>query len=145
MIEAEFLIAPYIAESVVVEDESDKVDLLLHRGSQFLQSEEKTAVAAGAKNGLIGIRDLHAESGGKAVAQGARESFGDVRARFIDRKSVPGGEANLIYFANEEAIPRQDAADHFQVAHHRLNLLNRVSRECFGIGDKSALASRLRS
>ena len=108
MIEAEFLITPHVAKGIVVEDESDEIDFFLHRGSQFLQSEEKTTVAAGAKNGLFGIRDLYAESGGKAVAQGARESFGDICARFIDRKSVPGGEANLIYFANEEAIPRQD-------------------------------------
>src|ERR1019366_8987013 len=90
----------------------------------------------------IRMRDLGAERGGKARAQRALITRGDEGAGFVDRKTIPGGEANLRQLVSDDGVRRQYLAQNIQVSHLRLDFLNLLQRRRRGLADRGAATAR---
>ena len=89
------------------------------------------------------MRDLGAERGGKPRTERALITRGDKGARLVDRKPIPGGEADLRQLIGDDGIVRQHLAQDIQVRHLRLHLLNFPQRRRRSLADRGAAAARL--
>jgi hypothetical protein len=89
------LVAADIAIGVVVEHQRHHADLELHGSRQFLHAEHEAAVTGDGDHRPVRVGDLGAERGGEARAERALIARGDEGARLVDRKAVPGSEADL--------------------------------------------------
>ena len=89
--------------------------LELHGGREFLHAEHEAAVAGDRDHRPVGIGDLGAERGRKARAERALIARGDEGARLVDRKAVPGGEADLRQLVGDDGVraaaPRAGCSD----------------------------------
>src|ERR1700691_6424199 len=89
------------------------------------------------------MRDLGAERGGKARAERALITRGDEGPRLVDRKTVPGGKADLRQLVGDDGIRRQHLAQNVEIGHLRLNRLDLLERGRRGVADRGAAAGGL--
>ena len=89
------------------------------------------------------MRNLGAERGRETRAERALIARGDEGARLVDRKAVPGGEADLRQFVGDDGVGRQHLAQDVQVRHLRLDLLDLLLRRRGGLADRGAAAAGL--
>ena len=83
--EALALVAVGVAVRVVVVDDGDGVDPVLHRGGELGGGEQEAAVAGRAHHRRVGAGHLHAERGGEAPPERAHVAGRQVGARPVRR------------------------------------------------------------
>src|SRR4029079_19369984 len=93
-VEARALVAPDIAIGVIVEHQGYHADVVLHGGRELLYAEHEAAISGDRDHRLFGIGDLGAERGREARTERALIARREEGARLVDRKTVPGREAD---------------------------------------------------
>src|ERR1700730_14288642 len=77
---------------------------------------------------LSGCATLAPERSRKVRAERPLIARGDEGARLVNRKTVPGGKADLRQFISDDCVRRQDLAPDVQLGHLWLNLLDLFKR-----------------
>ncbi len=93
--EALLLDAAHVAVGVVVEDDRDRRDVVLHGGGEFGGGEQEAAVAGDRHDGAVGRTGLGADADGQPGAERAGEARREEGPRMAELVGEVGDERQL--------------------------------------------------
>lgn len=118
------LVTPDIAIGIVVEEHGHHPDMVLHRCSEFLYSKHEPSISSDGDDRFVGIGNFHSEGSGESKSESSLIPASDIGSGLINGEAHPGGESHLGDLLHKKAVSRQDLANHFEVGHLRLQILD---------------------